>query len=286
MDCPRCGAPIPEDEKNLCPYCFFLLGNMSGEGEKKVLGESGLSSGAQAVEKEKSEQESSAVTGRTSYSLTMLPSVPSIEEEDVDSVDFFGVKLRLKRKGLAQILSMDLREMLTGDWRIVKRRDPSTITAAVPTLSEEASLEEFIDYLTWSGKIFGFEVQKNLWSSTTGRKIWVQPIIEEFSIEGAVRLVDGLLSSETKLKEPISFLLVVPSQAQAGVFKAAIVKEEALHLVNVIAFEDLRLLLALKVSGCLSHQSISTLLFPLAGLDVHQILEVVGEAVRSFPKSP
>ncbi|MCM8799037.1 MAG: hypothetical protein NC821_06240, partial [Candidatus Omnitrophica bacterium] len=140
--------------------------------------------------------------------------------------------------------------------------------------------------LFWAGQTFGFQVQKNLWESQTGRKIWVQPIIEDFAVEGAVRLIEGLLSSETKLKEPISFLLVVPSQTQAGVFKAAIVQKEALHLVNVIAFEDLRLLLALKESGCLSHQSISTLLFPLAGLDIHQILEVVAEAVKAFPKSP
>ncbi len=286
MDCPRCGAPLPEDEKNLCPYCFFLLGNISREGERKSIGEVSTSPGAQASEEERAADESGVVTERTPYSLTMLPSVPSIEEEDLETVDFFGTKLKLKRKGLAQILSMDLREMLTGDWRIVKRRDPSTITAAVPTLSEEASLEEFIDYLVWAGQVFGFGVQKNLWSSETGRKIWIQPIIEDFSIEGAVRLIEGLLSSETKLKEPISFLLVVPSQAQAGVFKAAIVKKEALHLINVIAFEDLRLLLALKESGCLSHHSITTLLFPLAGLDVHQILEVVAEAVKAFPKSP
>lgn len=286
MDCPRCGAPLPEDEKNLCPYCFFLLGNVPTTGEiKKPEGVEASPTGG-TVEGEQPTQEGLEVSERTPYSLTMLPSVPSVSEEDVDTVDFFGTKLKLKRKGLAQILSMDLREMLTGDWRIVKRRDPSTITAAVPTLSEEASMEEFAQYLFWAGQNFGFQVQKNLWESQTGRKIWIQPIIEDFTVEGAVRLIEGLLSSETKLKEPISFLLVVPSQTQAGVFKAAIVQKEALHLVNVIAFEDLRLLLALKESGCLSHQSISTLLFPLAGLDIHQILEVVAEAVRAFPKSP
>lgn len=286
MDCPRCGAPLPEDEKNLCPYCFFLLGNVTPEGEEKRPEEAESTSAIKAEKGEKPTQESSAVGERTPYSLTMLPSVPSVGEEDVDTVDFFGAKLKLKRKGLAQILSMDLREMLTGDWRIVKRRDPATITAAVPTLSEEASMEEFAQYLSWAGQTFEFRVQKNLWESQSGRKIWIQPIIEDFSVEGAVRLIEGLLSSETKLKEPISFLLVAPSEAQAGVFKAAIVQKEALHLINVIAFEDLRLLLALKVSGCLSHQSVSTLLFPLAGLDIHQILEVVAEAVKAFPKSP
>ncbi len=286
MDCPRCGAPLPEDEKNLCPYCFFLLGNVPSEGERKKSGGEESPSAAETAGEEKPTQESSVVSERTPYSLTMLPSVPPVSDEDVDTVDFFGTKLKLKRKGLAQILSMDLREMLTGDWRILKRRDPSAITAAVPTLSEEASMEEFTQYLFWAGQTFGFQVQKNLWESQLGRKIWIQPIIEDFSVEGAVRLIEGLLFSETKLKEPISFLLVVPSQTQAGVFKAAIVQKEALHLINVIAFEDLRLLLALKESGCLSHQSISTLLFPLASLDIHQILEVVAEAVKAFPKSP
>ncbi len=285
MDCPRCGAPLPEEEKNLCPYCFFLLGNLSSEGERKKPMEAEASLGSEKSE-EKPTQSQSEVSGKTPYSLTMLPTVPSIEEDDVEVVDFFGAKLKLKRKGLAQILSMDIREVLTGNWIVVKRRDPATITAAVPTLNEEASMEEFTEYLSWAGQVFGFQVQKNLWESQSGRKIWIQPIIEEFSLEGAVRLIEGLLSSETKLIEPISFLLVAPSQAQAGVFKAAIVQREALHLINVIAFEDLRLLLALKESGCLSHQSVSTLLFPLAGLDIHQILEVVAEAVKTFPRIP
>ncbi len=286
MDCPRCGAPIPEDEKNLCPYCFFLLGNVAeGTGERKTGIEAGSSEQAKAEEPQQ-RAGTQEVTDKTPYSLTMLPSVPTAGQEDADSVDFFGLRLKVRRKGLAQILSMDVREMLTGDWRVVKKRDPSSITAGVPTLSEEATIDEFNDYLVWAGEVFGFKAQKNLWTSESGRKIWIQPIIEEFSHEGAVRLIEGLLSSEAKLKEPVSFLLVVPSLNQAGVFKAAIVKKEALHLINVLAFEDLRHLLALKESGCLSHQSISTLLFPLAGLDIHQILQVVAEAVKAFPKLP
>ncbi len=35
MDCPRCGGPIPEDEKNLCPYCFFLLSEANGSTEEE-----------------------------------------------------------------------------------------------------------------------------------------------------------------------------------------------------------------------------------------------------------
>ncbi len=262
MDCPRCGGPIPEDEKNLCPYCFFLLSEANGSTEEEQKAE------------EKAEAEGAP------YSLTMLPSIPTAEESK-ETVDFFGLGLKVKKKGLAQILSMDVKEMLTGDWRVVKR--PAQVRGEnLPTLSQEASEEELEDYLAWAGETLGFEVEGRFWKIEGGRVILVEPLLEDLKAEGADRLVEGLVSSESKVDKPVSILLIVPSLNQAGLFKASITKKKALHLINAISFEDLRYLLALKEGDYLSTGSIATLLFPVASLDLHVILQVIADAIQSI----
>lgn len=263
MECPRCGGPIPEDEKNLCPYCFFLLSEANGSTE----------GGEQKVE-EKAEGEGAP------YSLTMLPSIPTAEESK-GTVEFFGLGLKVKKKGLAQILSMDVKEMLTGDWRVIKR--PAQVKGEnLPTLSQEASEEELEDYLAWAGQTLGFEVDGRFWKIEGGRIILVEPLLEDLKSEGADRLVEGLISTESKLDKPVSILLIVPSLNQAGLFKASITKKKALHLINAISFEDLRYLLALKEGDYLSTSSIATLLFPVASLDLHVILQVIANAIQSI----
>jgi hypothetical protein len=260
MNCPRCGSPIPEEEKNLCPYCFYLLGST----EEPV----------------KTPDEEESIGEESPYSLTMLPPIPSTEDEkDYETVDFFGLKLKLKKKGLAQILSMDVREVLTGNWQVVKR--PKKGEEHIPTLARTATEEEVAEYLKWSGKELGFKVDGKFWQAEMGRKILVEPLLKDLSSEAADKLVKKLLASEQRLKEPVSVLLVVTNLNEAGILRAAVSHHQALHFINVIAFEDLRYLLALKQSNYLSHESIAQLLFPTMGLDIHQILSVVAEGIQA-----
>lgn len=259
MDCPRCGSPIPEDEKNLCPYCFYLLGSTEEPVRTPDEGES---------------------MEESPYSLTMLPPIPSTEEEkDYETVDFFGLKLKLKRKGLAQVLSMDVKEVLTGNWQIVKR--PRRGEEGIPTLARTATEEEVTEYLRWAGEELGFKVEGKFWQTEMGRKILVEPLLKDLSPEAAGKLVERVLASEQRLKEPVSVLLVVTNLNEAGVLRGAISRSQALHFINVIAFEDLRYLLALRQAHYLSHESIAQLLFPTLGLDIHQILSVVAEGIQA-----
>jgi hypothetical protein len=260
MNCPRCGSPIPEEEKNLCPYCFYLLGSTE--------------------EPLKTPDEDESIGEGSPYSLTMLPPIPSTEEEkDYETVDFFGLKLKLKKKGLAQILSMDVKEVLTGNWQIVKR--PRKGEEDIPTLARTATEEEVAEYLNWAGKELGFKVEGKFWQAEMGRKILVEPLLKALPPEAADKLVEKLLASEERLKEPISVLLVVINLNEAGILRAAVTRHQALHFINVIAFEDLRYLIALKQSQYLSHESIAQLLFPTIGLDIHQILSVVAEGIQA-----
>ncbi len=266
MDCPRCGTPIPEEEKNFCPFCFYVVESRESPKAEEKLTETPLT--------------------EPSLSLDSLPSTSNAgreEKEELKTVNVFGVKLKVKKRGWTDILSMDIKDALTGNFQISRRKEKAPLPSdigEIPSITELKSEEEYNSYIDSLGKSLGFEVEAGFWIARNARKIWVRPLLKDFEFEEAMTFLSKLSENLKSFSEPVTALMVVPTPSQEGIFVAAIRKSQVQHRVNVISYKDLRQLVLLKESGYLKHDKILSLLLPLANLDLGQLIKIIKEVAR------
>ena len=208
MDCPRCGGPIPEDEKDLCPYCFYLLSQVKDEGIKKL---------------ETSEAEKQ-------------PNGQFNTPGDYDTINVFGVKMKVKKKGWTQLLSMDAKEALTGEWALKKESKTFPTEDDIEETSSFKNEEEFIAVIEATGKKLGLQQEGNFWIASQGLKIFIKPVFEKVKREGVNELIEMFLPQRVTISDYGTSLFITSRQKDAGVVLAAIKTKNALHLMNVISF--------------------------------------------------
>lgn len=271
MDCPRCGSPIPEEEEVLCPFCFFLLPPKSEE--------------AGAVEGQPQQPIS---TGEEKVAAS-VSQVSEEEQAGPGSIDVFGVKINVKSRGLAQLLSMEAKDILTGEWEISRRdfelNDSEHIAEQIPSITDIEWGKQYVELARLMAKRLGFRVKDDLWRATNGRNVLANVILGTLDLDEANTMVEALNvqldNQQDVLKESVTGLFIVQDVPFSGIFLAAIQRRQLYHKMSVMAFEDLRQLVWLYEHRHLDHQGVAALMLPLANMDVNHYLKLLTKAAKS-----
>lgn len=278
MDCPRCGSPIPEEEEVLCPFCFFLLPPKGGEVSQ-------LETPVQPAASAPAQEEEAAEAQLEEQAAAEPQSTPT-------AIDVFGVKINVKSRGLAQLLAMEAKDMLTGEWEISKKdlelSDSEHIAEQIPSITDIEWGKQYLELTRLMGKRLGFLVKEDLWRATTGRNILVKVILGTLDLDEANTKVEALAKEldeqQEMLKESATGLFIVQDVPFSGIFLAAIQRKQLYHRLSVMAFEDLRQLVWLYENRHLDHQGIVALMLPLANMDINQFLKLLTRAARTLSK--
>lgn len=271
MDCPRCGSPIPQEEEVLCPYCFFLLPPKGGEAPV---------------------QTSSEVAPASEEAVVQNAAEPSSfpePQKEPTVIDVFGIKINVKNRGLAQLLSMEAKDVLTGEWEVSRRNlehtDSEHIAEQIPSITDIEWGKQYIELSKLMAKRLGFRIKNDIWRATTGRNILAKVVLGTMDLDEASVKVDELAkelaSQQETLKESVTGLFIVQDVPYLGVFLAAIQRKQLFQRISVMAFEDLRQLVWLYEHRHVDHQGTVSLLLPLANMDTNQFLKLLSKAAQS-----
>jgi hypothetical protein len=212
----------------------------------------------------------------------------------------FGIRLEVANPRLAALLTMDARQALTTDVRVLGRvltadaekPDDAAETAApqaedAPSrarvdeaAAENTQIPKRRDVRTLSSEAavaLGFDVVADgLWRSPRGVSVLVAVVDRPLSFAAATHLVRELEARRAALVAgEVTALVVVDDRGTADVFKVALRQDRLQDSMRTVALEDMLELRRLAEFGVLDHRQALTLLVPMALVDVGEILSII-----------
>ncbi len=208
------------------------------------------------------------------------------EKNSFDVLEFFGLKLKVSNKKLADLLTMDAKEAFTEDIRVLKKK---YINGESEKLAQEGELvknreeiidqDEYLENVVAIGELIGFDIQMGgIWKSPTGVCIITKPLLKINNLEKAKHLIEEVWKSHTRLKNENTGLFIVGDQIGCDIIKASIRAEGYYGSMRVISYENMVELLRLFDQGYVGHREIATLLIPLDNVDVGELINIVKAA--------
>lgn len=207
-------------------------------------------------------------------------------------VEVFGVKLSVKNRRLAEILTMDAAEALGLESRT---SNPGGDHAVAPEVVSEA-----VSYTTLCGPSPDDEVEAQLrvelrqrveaiaatlgfivapggkWYSASGLTLHTRIVPHTVSAAGATDMVGKLVALMNSRSSAESILLISPSQEVIETFVRAIKERGAHALFRVASVGDLEALRAVSEVGGADHSAFVATLSPQAAVNVGAAISLLG----------
>lgn len=207
-------------------------------------------------------------------------------------VEVFGVKLSVKNRRLAEILSMDAAEALGFDGRTPGRTsgpeiEPEVVAEAVPytalsgpSQDEEAEAQLRSDIRLRVDSIaaaLGFSVEQGgRWYSPFGFTLHTRIVSRQVSAAGAADAVSKLVALMDSRPAGESVLLISPSAEVRESFVTAVRERGAHAVLRVATIDDLERLRAIAEAGAADHPAFIALLSPQAAVSVSAAIPLLG----------
>ncbi|MDI6689609.1 MAG: hypothetical protein QMD66_04725 [Actinomycetota bacterium] len=208
----------------------------------------------------------------------------SKNNEGYEVLELFGIKLKVKNPRIAKILTMDAKEVLTEDIRVLRKKlaEPDREESGfeeIPSISEIESHSVYRKVINSIGKRLEFDVNLgDLWRSTTGMTIIVKAIKDGLNFNQARKYVSELATQQSRIRNENAGLFIVGDNISCDILKAAIRSQNLYHLMRVISYENFNQILQLKEGGYLNHKGVVTLMVPLDNIDVGELINVIKAA--------
>jgi hypothetical protein len=189
-------------------------------------------------------------------------------------LDVFGLKLEVSNPRLAELLTMDAKE--------VAQAAPEVVMAPpTPKDDEDAAYrKDFRARAATMGAALGFDAGADgVWESPAGVTIVTRAIERPVSLAAASHYVSELANRREQLGGVgASVLFIAESQQSADVFKVAIRQQRLYDKMRVISLDNLQDVGRLFRGGSVDHAKAVILLAPTATIDVGEILSVIRAA--------
>lgn len=193
----------------------------------------------------------------------------------------FGIPLQVSNPRLAELLTMEAKEALTEDVKILRQK--LAPKEKVTPEEKKVSYPDFRSRIDEVGEKLGFGVQLGgVWNSPTGVIILVRVVDKPPNLVQAKRYSGALSDQQAKLKRDSAGLFVVPDQISCDIFKAAVRGKNLWNTIRVVSFDNLEKILSLRERQYLDHKQVVTLLVPLDNIDVGELLNVIKAATSIF----
>lgn len=218
-----------------------------------------------------------------------------LDEDGTTVLELFGMRLNVKNRRIAEVLTMDAGDALGADVRHFL--DPDQVRNATETAGQAApdiiltpqTTREAADSHVRAelrGRVegiataLGFDVEPGgLWESPTGVSIVARVVDRDLSYAAAIDFVDKVASVLQERGGPdTSVLFVVDSQQSADVFKVAIKQRRLYDQVRTISLQNLESIRSLLTAGAIDHSRALVLLTPIANVDVGEVLAIIRAA--------
>ncbi|MDF1541743.1 MAG: hypothetical protein RQ731_01670 [Anaerosomatales bacterium] len=210
-------------------------------------------------------------------------------------VEVFGVKLSVKNRRLAEILSMDAAEALGFEGKtprvhdhefethVVNEASPFAVVAAAgPDDAAEAQRRtELRHHVEAIAASLGFTVVAGgKWHSPSGQTLHARVVSRAVSAAAAADTVEKLGGLMKARPAGESVVLITQDRSAAATFIGVIRERQAHATFRVVSVEDLEALGAVSDSGRADHAAFIALLSPQAAVDI-------GPAIAQMcPESP
>jgi hypothetical protein len=207
-------------------------------------------------------------------------------------VEVFGVKLSVRNRRLAEILSMDAAEALGFESKAPDRASDREISSelvrealpyaalSVPNEDDEAEARvraELRQRLESIASSLGFMVaQGGRWHSPSGLTLHTRIVSRPVSAAGAADMVGKLVALMESRPGGESVLLITRSSAVSDTFAAAVRERGAHAVLRVASMDDLERLHALSEAADADHSAFLALLSPQAAVNVSAALSLSG----------
>ena len=210
------------------------------------------------------------------------PDQPGTDEQNT-VVEVFGVKLSVKNRRLAEILSMDAAEALGFEGKGPKTPahevEPQVITEAVPFAvvavpdpDDEAEAQrrtELRHHVEAIAASLGFTVASGgKWHSPSGQTVHARIISKAVSSAAAVDMVEKLAGLMTSRPAGESVVLITEEHSVAATFVSAIRERQVHAIFRVVSLGNLVALGALSDGDHADHAAFVALLSPQAAVDI------------------
>jgi hypothetical protein len=207
-------------------------------------------------------------------------------------VEVFGIKLSVRNRRLAEILSMDAAEALGFESKAPDRAQAHVISsevvteavpyAALSVASEDdeaearlrAQLRQRLEAIAGS---LGFSVaQGGRWHSPSGLMLHTRIVSRPVSAAGAADMVGKLVALMDARPGGESVLLITLSGAVSDVFALAVRERGAHAVLRVASMDDLERLRAVSEGGAADHSAFLALLSPQAAVNAGAAISLLG----------
>jgi hypothetical protein len=219
-------------------------------------------------------------------------------------LDVFGLKLEVSNPRLAELLTMDAKQALTADIRVLNPRSttgelrpgdlaealPETVVS-IPTPHDQETTRArkvFRDRVATAGKALGFDTHADgLWVSPSGVRILTRTSDRSLSVAAATHFVGemSLIHQQRDDMNDCSVLFVVCDQQTSDVFKVAIRQRRMFSIMRTASVDHLEEMCSMMQAGTLNHAQATALLAPVANIDVGEMMAVL-HAHSSGPGLP
>lgn len=207
------------------------------------------------------------------------------DAEGYEVLELFGIKLRVKNKRIADLLTMDAKEALAEDITVLGKKIGAALKSEMAPINDLPSIGEIESYDDYRGAIntigerLKFDVGLGgLWKSPTGILMIIKAIHKDVGFDQAKKYATELSTQQDKITNENAGLFVVGSNLSCDIFKAAIRSLNLYSKMRVVSYENLYQVLQLKESGYLKHREVVTLMVPLDNVDVGELLNVIKSA--------
>lgn len=207
-------------------------------------------------------------------------------------VEVFGVKLSVKNRRLAEILSMDAAEALGFESRTPGRTSepqiaPELVAEAVPDTAlsvpsqDEAAESQVRSEIRLRAEsiatTLGFSVaQGGRWYSPSGFTLHTRIVSRQVSAAGAADAVGKLVALMDSRPSGESVLLISSTRAVSEAFVLAVRERGAHAVLRVATIDDLDKLRAVAEAGAADHAAFVALLSPRAAVSVGAVIPLLG----------
>jgi hypothetical protein len=207
-------------------------------------------------------------------------------------VEVFGVKLSVRNRRLAEILSMDAAEALGFESKAPDRASDREISSelvrealpyaalSAPNEDDEAEARlraELRQRLEAIAGSLGFIVaQGGRWHSPSGLTLHTRIVSRTISAAGAADMVGKLVALMDSRPGGESVLLITLSSAVSDVFALAVRERGAHAVLRVASMDDLERLHAVSEAGDADHSAFLALLSPQAAVNASAAISLLG----------
>ncbi|PKQ20849.1 MAG: hypothetical protein CVT66_03165 [Actinobacteria bacterium HGW-Actinobacteria-6] len=209
-------------------------------------------------------------------------------------LDVFGLKLEVSNPRLAELLTMDAKDALAADIRVLNPRAetsqlragdlaealPETVISMSSPHDQEITRarKAFRERVAAAGQALGFDTHADgLWVSSTGIRILTRTADRPLSLAAATHFVGemSLIHQQRDDMNDCSVLFVVCDQQTADVFKVAIRQRRMYSIMRTASIDHLEEMRSMMRTSMLDHVQATTLLAPVANIDVGEMMAVL-----------